>query len=101
MARGTVAGPAGVGLANALLSGGRWVTGMFTGVGFVGKVGIDGIDSMSSGTFGDKRGPADSMSLEMGGRLAGSASGAVPVSTFAALFLATLAQVCRCLRRVR
>lgn len=98
MARGTVTGPAGMGLVNALFSGGRWVTGMLASVGFVG---IDGIDSISSGAFGAKRGPDDSMSAEVGRTLVGSVSGAVPLSIFAALFLATLAQVCRCLRRVR
>ncbi len=90
-----------MGLANALFSGGRWVTGMLASVGFVGKEGIDGIDSISSGSFGAKMGPDDSMSAEVGGTLVGSASDAIPVSIFAALFLATLAQVCRCLRRVR
>lgn len=98
MASGTVTGPAGMGLVNALFSGGRWVAGMLASVGFVGK---EGIDSISSGAFGSKRGPDDSMSAEAGGTLVGSVSDAIPVSIFAALFLATLAQVCRCLRRVR
>lgn len=98
MARGTVTGSAGMGLVNALFSAGRWGTGMLASVGFMGK---EGIDSISSGAFGAKRGPDDSMSAEVGETLVGSASGAVPVSIFAALFLATLAQVCRCLRRVR
>lgn len=96
MARGTVTGPAGMGLVNALFSAGRWGTGMLASVGFMGK---EGIDSISSGAFGAKRGPDDSMSAEVGETLVGSAS--VAVSSFAALFLATLAQVCRCLRRVR
>lgn len=96
MARSKVAGPAAVGLVKTLFSG------MFASVECVAKVGIDGIDSISSGTFWDKRGPDGSMSPEVRGTLAGSASGAIPVSIFtAALFLATLAQVCRCLRRVR
>lgn len=101
MARGTVTGPEGMGLVNALFSGGRWVTGMLASIGFVGKEGIDGIDSISSGAFGAKRGSDNSMSAEVGEILVGSVSSAVPVSVFAALFLATLAQVCRCLRRVR
>lgn len=98
VARSRDAGPAGVRLAKALFSGGRWVTGMFAGVECVAKEGIDGIDSISSGIFGAKMGPDGSMSPEVRVTPVGSASGSVFT---AALFLATLAQVCRCLRRVR
>lgn len=102
VARSRDAGPAGVGFAKALFSGGRWVTGMFAGVECAAKEGIDGIDSISSVIFGAKRGPDGSMSPEVRGTPVGSVSGAIPGSVFtAALFLATLAQVCRCLRRVR
>lgn len=69
MARGTVTGPEGMGLVNALFSGGRWVTGMLASIGFVGKEGIDGIDSISSGAFGAKMGSDNSMSAEVGAHI--------------------------------
>lgn len=95
---GRDAGPAGIRLTKAPFSGECWVNGMLASAGFVGR---GGIDSISSFKLGAKSGPDRSI-MSVRETPLGSASSNGPGSVFtAALFLATLAQVCRCLRRVR